>query len=198
MASLCTSIWLGVSARKKTESDFTWERKKTPFLSCLLLGAVVAAFPAIFSDPCHVIFATLSPCEKCPVGGQAGTEKQCVTLHFVKNPVNSATDSSQRAKQWASEATKTRVREEFMWWCFISIKSRLLWIFFSKGIVFYVVWESIWRFISANMERKSNLFQQNNTSVFVWFVLFCVTCKIVLFVVGGTCNTKVVSSSNLK
>lgn len=35
---------------------------------------LVAAFLAIFSDPCHVIFATLSPCVKCPVGGQAWIE----------------------------------------------------------------------------------------------------------------------------
>lgn len=79
--------------------------KSTAAPSCLLLGASVAAPPpATFGDPCHVIFATLSPCEKCPVGGQAGIEKQRVTQHFVKNQVDSANNWSQTAKQWPLEA----------------------------------------------------------------------------------------------
>lgn len=78
--------------------------KSTAAPSCLLLGASVAALPATIGDPCHVIFTTLSPCEKCPVGGQAGIEKQRVTQHFVKIQVDSANNRSQTAKQWPLEA----------------------------------------------------------------------------------------------
>jgi len=49
----------------------------------MLLHTLVAAFPAIFSDPCRVIFATLSTLEKCPVGGQAWTGCQAA---FCQKP----------------------------------------------------------------------------------------------------------------
>lgn len=87
------SLMAGEKENSK-EGDTEWpylKKKSTNPISCLLLSALVATFLAIFSDPCHVIFATLSPCGKCPVGGQAWIEKQRVMLHFVKNTVNSVT-----------------------------------------------------------------------------------------------------------
>lgn len=81
---------MAVEKGNKEEEDKVASPGKQIHHSSLVYFSV-AAFLAIFSDPCHVIFATLSPCVKCPVGGQAWIEKQCVMLHFVKNSVNSVT-----------------------------------------------------------------------------------------------------------
>lgn len=54
----------------------------------LLLVYFSLPLPPASSDPCHVIFVTLSPCEKYPVGGQPRIEKQGVASHFVKYQVD--------------------------------------------------------------------------------------------------------------
>lgn len=72
---------------EQRDSELQLQQKQRDSL-LLLLVYFSLPLPPASSDPCHVIFVTLSPCEKYPVGGQPRIEKQGVALHFVKYQVD--------------------------------------------------------------------------------------------------------------
>lgn len=92
------------------------EQRDSPLLPLVYSSLPV---PPALSDPCHVIFVTLSPCEKYPVGGQARIEKQGAAPHFVKYQVGK---QPLEALQWGRNS-----------WVFLFVS---LFLCFSRGNLF--------------------------------------------------------------